>query len=246
MTNELGHQLPGRTVPGRSARHWWRWILAVALALIIIVVAGVGAFIKLQPTAAPFTLSKEAAAAPAGPLNGTWVQAPGTTAGFRVQESALGFSNAVVGRTTAVTSTIVVSGDQVTSAVIHISLAAIKIGGKTQPQFARSLDTQADPIATFTLVRPVSLGQAFLSGATITVTATGRLAMHETSRLVTVTLTGRRDGSALQAVGSVPVSFSGWNIAGPAGLGFLGSLASHGIAEFLLILHHSADTSQGG
>jgi polyisoprenoid-binding protein YceI len=167
-------------------------------------------------------------------------------AGFRVQESALGFSNDVVGRTSAVTGNMVVSGDRATRTVIRIDLPAIKIGGKTPPQFIRSLDAQADPSATFTLANPVTLGQAFTSGATITVTATGRLAMHGTSRLVTVTITGRRDGSALQAAGSIPVPFSDWDIEAPAGFGFLGSLANNGVAEFLLILHHAGTASQRG
>ncbi len=97
----------------------------------------------------------------------------------------------------------------------------------------------AHPTATFTLAHPVALSPAFTSGAIITVTATGRLEMNGTSRLVTVTITCRRDGSAVQAAGSIPVAFSDWDIRAPAGFGFLGSLANHGVAEFLLVLRHS-------
>jgi hypothetical protein len=53
---------------------------------------------------------------------------------------------------------------------------------------------------------------------------------------VTVTLSARRDGAAIEAAGSLPVTFSDFRIAGPRGYGFLGSLASNGTAEFLLIL----------
>jgi hypothetical protein len=55
---------------------------------------------------------------------------------------------------------------------------------------------------------------------------------------VTVTVSGRRDGTALQVAGSIPVTFSTWDITGPSGYGFLPSLANHGVAEFLLNLHH--------
>lgn len=48
---------------------------------------------------------------------------------------------------------------------------------------------------------------------------------------------GRRDGAALQVAGSIPVGFAEWGIQGPGGLGFFGSLADHGSAEFLLTLH---------
>jgi len=163
--------------------------------------------------------------------------APRSTAGFRVRENALGFSNAVVGRTDGVTGTLVISGDRVTRAAFRIDLATVKVNGKAQPQFAKSLGTRGDPVATFTLLRPVTLGPAFAGGSVVTVTAAGRLTMHRASREVTVTLSGRRDGTALQAAGHIPVAFSRWGIQGPQGFGFLGSLANRGVAEFLLVLH---------
>ena len=174
---------------------------------------------------------------PAGPLAGTWDVAAGSVAGFRVQETALGISNETVGRTHAVTGTIAVSGPNVTAAAFRIGLTAIKVGGKTQPQFATSLGTRQHPVATFTLTQPVTLGSAFASGATITATATGQLTMRGIAHLVTVTISGRRNGSALQVAGSIPIAFSDWGIPGPKGYGFFGSLANHGVAEFLLVLH---------
>ena len=222
-------------VPGPPRRRrWWRWTLAGLAALVLIIVLAAILFVKLQPTPAPLTLPGLAAQPPAGPVNGTWRVAPGSVAGFRVRETVLGFSNFTVGRTSAVTGRLVISDDRVTAATFRIGLAALKAGGKTQPQFARSLDTRADPDATFTLTRPVPLSPAFTSGATITLTTTGRLTMHGVARAVTFTIRGRRDEAVLQAAGSIPVAFSGWGIRGPAGYGFLGSLADHGTAEFLL------------
>ena len=92
-------------------------------------------------------------------------------------------------------------------------------------------------MATFTLTQPVTLGPAFTSGATITAKATGQLTMRGISHLVTVTISGRRNGSALQVAGSIPIAFSDWGIKGPKGYGLFGSLANHGVAEFLLVLH---------
>jgi polyisoprenoid-binding protein YceI len=237
--SEKGRQTPTRKVHSRSPRkrHWRRWILASVVALVVLIVLAIGAFIKLQPTPAPLALPTAAASAPVGPLGGTWAVSAGSVAGFRVQETILGMSNDSVGRTNAVTGTLALSGNRVTAATFRIDLAAIKVGGKTQPQFARSLGTQGHPAATFTLTQPVTLGSAFTSGATITATAAGQLTMHGTSHPVTLTISGRRDGSALQAAGSIPVAFSDWSIKGPAGYGFFGSLASHGVAEFLLLLH---------
>jgi|ERR1022692_378351 polyisoprenoid-binding protein YceI len=238
MTRQIDPRTGIRNAHGQSSRRrrplWW--ILAAVVALVILVVVAVAVFIK-QPAPPPLSLPPGAAAAPVGPASGTWQVAAGSVAGFRIPDTALGLSNEVVGRTNSVTGAIVIVGDQVTRATLRIGLASIKVSGKTQPQLARSLGTRQFPAATFTLTRPVLLGHAFASGATIKVTATGELTMHGASHLVTVRISGRRDGRVLQAAGSIPVPFAEWGIRGPAGSGFLGSLASHGVAEFLLTLH---------
>jgi polyisoprenoid-binding protein YceI len=195
-------------------------------------------FIELQPAPAPLALPA-AANAPAGPLDGTWHVAPGSAAGFRVRESFLWFGNDTVGRTTAITGSATISGQQVTGASFRIDLDAITVNGKTQSQVAHSLGTPAYPDATITLVRPVTLGPAFAAGTTISVTADARLTLHGVSHLVTFPVSGRRDGSALELTGAIPVTFAVWHVTGPAGYGFLGSLASHGMAEFLLVLRQS-------
>jgi len=233
------------TLARSRKRRWWRWILGGAVGAAVLIVAAAGAFIKLQPAAPALVLPTAHASTPVGPLDGTWAAGSGSVAGFRVREAALGFSNDVVGRTTAVTGTIVIAGNRVISATFHVSLTSIEVGGKTQPQFARSLGTRDHPTAIFTLAEPVVLGPAFGSGAVITVTGTGYLAMNGTSRQVRFALSGRRDGSVMQAAGSIPVMFSEWGIAPPKGYGFLGSLASRGTAEFLLVLHRNPAAQAG-
>ncbi len=223
-----------------SAASTWsrsaRWILVSVGALIVLIIAAAGAFIKLQPTLAPLALPSGSAGAPAGPLHGEWHVTAGSAAGFRVRESVLGFSNDTVGRTTAVTGTMVIAGQQVTSADFRVDLTAITVNGKTQAQFERSLATQADPDATITLVKPMTLDPAFASGTTISITVRAHLTMHGVSRVITFPLSGRRNGAELQFTGAIPVTFAAWHITGPAGFGFLGSLANHGVAEFLLVL----------
>jgi len=234
MTGEISRPKPGRNrLAGRARRRrWTRRILFGVVALPAIVVLGSWAFIKFQPTLPPLALS--AASPPVGALDGTWAVSAGSVAGFRVPETAFGMSNDTVGRTTAVGGTVVISGDQVTSATFRIDLAALKVNGKPQPQVAKSLDTRTFPDATFTLAKPAGLGSSFASGATVNRTATGRLTMNGVTRLVTATVSACRDGSALEAAGSIPVTCSAWGIKGPAGYGFFGSLANHGTAEFLI------------
>jgi YceI-like domain len=226
--------LPAAGRPPRK-RRWLRWIAVGAAAIVVLVVLASWAFIKFGPTAPPLTLPAGPASAPTGPLDGSW--AVGT--GFRVRETALGMSTDAVGRTSAVTGTIVVSGGRVTSATIRVDLAAITVEGKTQPQVAASLRTGQYPYATFTLAVPVALSPAFAAGRTVRLTASGQLAMNGTAHQVVVSISAQRDGNVLHVTGAIPVTFSAWHIKGPAGFGLLGSLADHGAAEFLLTLRQT-------
>lgn len=237
MASETGLRAGARIRHGRSSRrrHPLRWILAGIVALIVLAAVAVVIFIK-QPAPPPLTLPNGAGGRPSGQVSGTWQVAAGSVAGFRVAESAFGVSNDVVGRTTGVTGTITVSDGQVTHATFRIALAGLRVSGKTEVQIASSLDTRRFPVATFGLARPVPLASAFASGATISIRAVGDLTMNGTAHEVQITISARRDGSALQAAGSIPVPFPQWGIKRPAGFGFFGSLSGHGTAEFFLIL----------
>ena len=158
-------------------------------------------------------------------------------AGFRVRESFLGVGNDVTGRTGDVTGTAVVTAERVARATFRVSLDAITVNGKArQPQLAQSLDTATHPVATVTLARRLPLPAAFSSGGTITRTAAASLTLNGITRPVTVTLSARRDGTAIEAAGSLPVAFADFGVKGPREYGVFGSLASNGTAEFLLIL----------
>jgi polyisoprenoid-binding protein YceI len=217
-------------------RHWLRWILGSVLALVVLAVAATGIAVKLTPGPAPLALPASVTA-PSGPLDGTWQVGTGSMAGFRVRETIIGFSNDVTGRTGDVSGTVTVAGAQVSRAAFQVSLGAITVNGKArQPQLVKSLDVTAYPVATVTLTQPLPLPAAFSSGAMITRTAAATLTLNGISRPVPVTLSARRAGTAIEAAGSLPVTFSDFRITGPGGFGFLGSLASDGTAEFLLIL----------
>ena len=222
----------------RRTRHRGRWIVVSVVVILVLVGVAVGIYTNFSAEP-PLALPTTAAGAPVGSPDGTWMVAAGSVAGYRIQQTVLGLSGDVVGRTKDVTGTIVVANDVVDSGTFSIDLTTVTAAGKVQPQFATSLDTRDHPRATFTLARPITLGPAFASGESIAATATGQLALNGTSRPVTARISGRRDGSTLEVVGSIPVAFSDWGIRGPTGYGALGSLADHGVAEFLLILHRA-------
>jgi hypothetical protein len=226
--------LPGGLRPRR--RRWWPWLLAGLTVLVVSLLAAAVFFVVSPPAPAPLGLPRSAAAAPDGPLGGTWSVAPGSVAGFRVRASAIGIGHDVVGRTGAVTGAIVIAGDWVTAARLRIGLTAIKVDGQSQAQLADSLRTRQHPAAAFHLTEVAVLGRAFAAGAVVTRRVAGFLSLNGTACAVTVTISARRDGPALQVAGTIPVDLAYWGIQAPAGAGLLGSLADQGEAEFRLVL----------
>jgi polyisoprenoid-binding protein YceI len=227
--------------PGRPPRRrrWWHWIVGGTVVVLVLMLGAIAAFLALAPSAAPLTLPAGPARQPSGALGGTWRVGTGSVAGFRVAERALGVSNEVGGRTSAVTGSVVIEPGRVTSARFVIGLRSVTVSGKHQAQFAASLSTSAHPVATFALAGPVSLSPSFATGKTVTLQVPGRLTLNGLTRSVTVTLSARRSGSSVQVAGSLPVRFARWRIRQPQGFGPFGSLASRGDAEFLLILRRS-------
>jgi polyisoprenoid-binding protein YceI len=217
-------------------RRWWRWVLAGVAVLVVLLVLVAVSYTPL-PGPPPLALPAAAAPAQANSADGRWNVGAGSIAGFRIRQHLLGNSSDIVGRTNTITGTIAVSSHQLTAATLRVDLTTIKVDDKASPQFANSLDTRQHPDATFTLTQPITLPADLDTGSAVTATATGRLSLHGVSRPVTLTISGRRTGPALEAVGSIPVAFSDWGIATPAGYGPIGSLDDHGLAEFLLVLH---------
>lgn len=239
MATTISPQSPVRP---RRRRHWLRWTLVGIVAALVLLVGAVALAVRMQPVPAPLRLPASVAA-PVGSLDGTYQAGPGSVAGFRVQQTVVGLTSEVVGRTGDVTGSVAVAGGQVTTASLRVNLLALTSGGnpgaKPAPQFGISLATQRYPDATIDLAGPVTLGGSLASGTAVRVTATGNLTMHGVTRTVTVPLTIRRDAADLEVTGSFPVVFADWGIAQPKGYGALGSLADHGVAEFLLILRHA-------
>jgi len=223
----------------RRKRHWLRWTIVSVAVLVVLVVGLVAVAIKLQPTPAPLALPANATA-PVGELDGTYQAASTSVAGFRIKQTVIGLTSDVVGRTKDITGTVTITAAQVTTANLRVGLVALTTGdAKPAPQFATSLDTRQYPNATIALTQPVPLAPAFASGATAAVNTAGTLTLHGVTRTATVALSVRRDGSNVDAAGSVPVAFADYGIAAPNGYGGLGSLADHGVAEFLLVLHQN-------
>jgi len=156
--------------------------------------------------------------------------------GYRVNEVLFGQSNVAVGRTGSITGSISVSGTTIRAASFTVDMTTVT-SDRTQRdgQFnGRIMQTSTYPTATFTLTKPIDLGSIPATGVQHTFQATGNLALHGVTKVVTFQVTGKYTGSAIEVAGAIPITFADWNISNPS----FGPVTTenHGVLEFALNL----------
>ena len=171
-----------------------------------------------------------------GSVAGNWQVTEGSQAGYRVEEVLNGQSNTAVGRTTVVTGGLTATPTQVTEAKFTVDLTKVASDqARRDAQFQdRIMQTSQFPTATFTLADPVDLAELATAAGTRTVDVQGTLALHGTTKDVTMPLTVVRSGATLTISGQVPVVFADYGIENPS-FGIVRT-EDHGAIEVLLQL----------
>ena len=228
--------------PMHRPRHWKRWLIGGVVVVVVLVVGGPFVYFRfIEGSApAPFKLSSKAKApAAAVPLAGTWTIASGSEAGYRVQETLFGQSHTAVGRTTAVTGQLIATATDVTGTTVTVDMTQVTSdSGERDGQFqGRIMDTAQFPTAKFTLTTPINFGTTPTPGSTVNETAIGSLLLHGTTHSVQVQVSARQSGTNIQVTGSIPVTFSDYNINNPSG--GPASVGNAGTVEFLLTFRHT-------
>jgi polyisoprenoid-binding protein YceI len=171
----------------------------------------------------------------AAAIEGSWVVADGSQAGYRVDEVLFGQDAEAVGRTSDVTGQLLVSGTTIDSASFDVDLTTVASDeSRRDNQFrTRIMDTATFPTATFSLTEPIELSDVPDDLEEITTTVTGDLTLRGVTNEVTFDLTARRNGDAIEVNGTIPVTFDDYDIPdpsfGPASVGDSGEI------EFLLV-----------
>lgn len=203
-------------------------LIIVGAALLLVANSIVGpapAPLQLLPLS-PTTQNVSAAS-----LDGTWIAADGSVAGFRVPESFLMQSGTIVGRTSAITGSLVISHNEISPGFFQVDLTRLSVvRGKQNTTIYQILDTGHYPVATLTLSQPMVFASPPTTGQTITSRATAALTMHGITHPVTFTVMARYNGSVLEALGSASALVSDWGIQPPFGI------HNNAVIEFLLIL----------
>jgi polyisoprenoid-binding protein YceI len=236
--------------------HWKRWLIAGVAAILAVAVVGPFVYIHFVEGKAPARLSLSkatpttvagqvgATTTPAAPaassaIDGTWNIAPGSTAGYRIQETLFGQSNTAVGRTSTITGSITISGSRVSSGQFSVDMTTVTSDKSQRDRYfqGRIMNTATYPTATFTLSQPIELGTVPPDGATVTTAATGSLTLHGTTKTVTFQPQARRSGNTIAVSGSIPIVFADYGINNPSG--GPATTGSSGTLEFLLNFSHA-------
>ncbi len=233
----------------RGRWRWLRWVIAGAVVVVVLAVAGPFIFFHFVEGSGPAPLSLKATATPssgppasavstagaAAPLAGSWRVGSGSQVGYRVQEILMGQQHTAVGRSSSVTGQMVITGTTVRTASFSVKMATIHTdSAQRDAQFdGRIMDVATYPTSTFVLTKPISLAPAPAAGKVRTYTATGRLTLHGRGVPVTFPLKAERTPAGIEVQGSIPVLFSKWGIPNPSFTGFV-TTQNHGVMEFLL------------
>lgn len=218
-------------------------IAVVAAPLVLLGLAFGGAWVYANVVAgdAPGELSLgpgTPAPAATGPVevDGTWTVTPESTVGYRVDEVLFGNDVTAVGRTNKVTGSLTVAGTRVTEASFTVDMASVTSDRERRDAQYRTriMDTGRYPTSTFELTEPIDLGTVPGEGQTVRATATGRLTLRGTTKVVSFQVEAQRSGNRLSVDGSIPLVFAEWGIPdasfGPA------RVEPRGELEFLLVL----------
>jgi polyisoprenoid-binding protein YceI len=218
---------------GRRARI----VVLAVVGVVVVLVAGGYAVLALTGDDAPppprlqGTPAQEGAA-PAGA--GRWhpVAPAGSFVGYRVDERYLGVGvRTAVGRTSAVTGTVTVSGDRVEGADLRADMTTVRSDQARRDDALRSraIETDRYPSARFTLAGPVAVAAKARQ-------AKGTLTLHGRRAAIAVTVRGQRlSGGRLELVGSAPIRFATFAIEPPSVAGLV-TVSDHGVLEFRLVL----------
>jgi len=227
-------------------RHW-RWFVAVPVALVVLVYGGTLVYIHFiapdpaaklsfssaDPAGSAASGAGDASATADGNVNGTWTVTNGSEVQYRVHEKLNGLDNEATGATTAVTGQMTVDGTTVSTASFTVDMTKVTSDEPQRDgQFrGRIMNTSKFPTATFELTTPIQLGSIPDDQVEIMVNPTGKLTLHGTTQEITFPLRAKRSGAQLEALGTIPITFSDYGIddpsGGPASVGNAGDLEVH-------------------
>jgi polyisoprenoid-binding protein YceI len=190
--------------------------------------------VQAQPSSEAPSPSATAEVPSAPDIDGTWTVAPGSSAGYRVDEVLNGADVTVAGTTDQVTGSVVIAEGDLAEGRVEVDVASITTDRAQRDAYFRDnvMDVATHPTATFAVTTPADLPE--LTGTPVTVPVAGELTLAGTTRPVQVDLSIVRTADGVDVSGSVPVTFADFGIDAPS-LGFV-RVEDQGAVELFLTL----------
>lgn len=191
--------------------------------------------LTLESVATTIEPGSETTLAPTSQIDGEWVATSESVVGYRVREIIFGQSTEGVGRTNAITGTLVVTDSIVTAASFTVDMATLTSDSSRRDRqvSGRILDVASYPTATFELLDTIALTPESLEGAELTVTATGTLTLRGVTKEVSLPLVAKLVDGTISVNGSVEIVFAEWGIPDPSISAI--SVEDRGLLEFLVV-----------
>jgi polyisoprenoid-binding protein YceI len=229
---------------GSVMRNKKTWFIGIPVLLVLIFVGGPFVYINFIKEDAPARLefetvdstrpSSTSAPAAAGGIAGEWSVASGSTVGYRAEEILFGQSTEGAGRTSDITGTMTITGTTVESADFTADLRTLESDSDNRDSQVqdRILETSQFPEASLVLTEPIELASVPDDLVEITEQATADLTIHGVTKPVTFELKARRNGDTIEVNGSIPITWSDYEIDSPSG--GPAQVADDGEMEFLI------------
>jgi polyisoprenoid-binding protein YceI len=226
-----------------------RKIVAGVIVIALGVVGGPWVYINLIKDDAPDALTLEASSttvavateiteAPStSDVEGEWVATSESVVGYRVKEILFGQSTEGVGRTNAVTGSLVIADSTVTSATFSVDMGTLTSDSDRRDRqvSGRILDVASFPTATFELTEPIVLTPAALDGAELSVTSAGTLTLRGVTKQVSIPLVAKLVDGKVSVNGSLEIVFAEWSIPDPSISAIV--VEDRGLLEFLIVFN---------
>ncbi|MBD8080751.1 YceI family protein [Cellulosimicrobium arenosum] len=204
-----------------------RWIVVVVVLALVAVLLAPFVWSQITEGKAPPPLGLETSGTPTdsvedpapGPfeVDGTWVVAGGSEAGYRVHETGSGASGDPVVATTAdVGGHVVVRGGEAQSAEITTQTAGVTTGDAALDRaYREALEVEAYPSVIFTLTAPVDVSELERTTEPVVLEARGTLTVRDVTIPVEASVEAQRSGDGLQVSAAVPVTLTELGVSVP-------------------------------
>ncbi|MFE3193065.1 YceI family protein [Nocardia sp. NPDC059240] len=190
------------------------------------------------PTTAPAPPPALAPTTVASPIAGDWTVGAGTDARWSTDDTLLGQTTRIIGRTNDVSGSLHIDALTITSAQLAVNMQTALCNCMHDPAYNEMLETSKFPTAKFTLTAPITFPSVPAAGAISDVPATGEFTIHGVTRTVTFDFQTTEVGNRLAFKATIPVDPSDYAIQPPVSNNPMGSIGNTDI-ELLIAFDRS-------